>query len=338
MLILAHANGLGVDFHQLCQGVLEAAGDGDGGAEIDVVLPQLLRGQLGHRVHRRPGLTDHHVGQRSSGLPDQLCHQLLRLPAAGAVADGGPLNVILVHQLFEGFQGLLVFPFTEAGVEDGGVQHFAGAVHYGGLAAVDIAGVQPQGHMAPDRRLQEQRLQVGGKGLDGPLAGAVGELAPGLPAQSGEDQPVVGVLPGGLDHCGPGAVVFHPPAADQGQGRLRDQLHSYLEEPLLFSPVDGQDLVALDAGEGLGEVVVGPVDRVLLPGGPGGEKAVAGHLFPEQAAGVRIVRDGLRDDVTGARQSGLNRVYPLFRADKGFRPGLRGPAALLGQQHLCQGL
>ena len=42
MLILAHANGLGVDFHQLCQGVLEAAGDGDGGAEIDVVLPQLL--------------------------------------------------------------------------------------------------------------------------------------------------------------------------------------------------------------------------------------------------------------------------------------------------------
>ena len=146
--------------------------------------------------------------------------------------------------------------------------------------------------MALDRRLQEQRLQVGGKGLDGPLAGAVGELARASRHRAGRSaggrRP-----PRGLDHCGPGAVVFHPPAADQGQGRLRDQLHSCTLRNPPFSPVDGQDLVALDAGEGLGEVVVGPVDRVLLPGGPGGEKAVAGHLFPEQAAGVRIVRDGL---------------------------------------------
>ena len=34
MLVLPHADGLGVDFHQLRQRVLEPPGDGHGGAEV----------------------------------------------------------------------------------------------------------------------------------------------------------------------------------------------------------------------------------------------------------------------------------------------------------------
>ena len=43
VLVLADADGLGVDLHQLGQGVLEAAGDGDGGAQVHVVLGEFLR-------------------------------------------------------------------------------------------------------------------------------------------------------------------------------------------------------------------------------------------------------------------------------------------------------
>ena len=61
VLVLPHADGLGVDLHQLRQRVLHPAGDGHGAAEVYVVLRELLRRQLAGGVHGGPGLADHHI-------------------------------------------------------------------------------------------------------------------------------------------------------------------------------------------------------------------------------------------------------------------------------------
>ena len=65
VLVLAHADGLGVDLHQLCQRVLQAAGDGNGAAQGNVKLRELLGRQLGGGVDRRPRLADHHIATQA---------------------------------------------------------------------------------------------------------------------------------------------------------------------------------------------------------------------------------------------------------------------------------
>ena len=59
MLVLAHADGLGIDLHQLRQGVLEPPGNGHRRAQIYVVLRELL----------------------------EQCAGFLRVPESGAVLD-----------------------------------------------------------------------------------------------------------------------------------------------------------------------------------------------------------------------------------------------------------
>ena len=45
MLVLAYANGLGFNLHQLRQGVLKPPGNGHSGAKVDVVFREFLRCQ-----------------------------------------------------------------------------------------------------------------------------------------------------------------------------------------------------------------------------------------------------------------------------------------------------
>ncbi len=63
VLVLPNADGLGIDLHQLCQRVLQAAGDGNGAAQVDIVFRELLGSQLAGRVDRRACLADDHVLQ-----------------------------------------------------------------------------------------------------------------------------------------------------------------------------------------------------------------------------------------------------------------------------------
>lgn len=54
VLILAHANGLGLNFHQLRQRILKPPGDGDGRAEIHIVFRKFLCRQGGGGSTPRP--------------------------------------------------------------------------------------------------------------------------------------------------------------------------------------------------------------------------------------------------------------------------------------------
>ena len=160
MLILAHADALGVDLHQLGQGVLEAAGDGHRRAQVHVKVGELLGGQLGGGVHRGPRLVDHHIGDAAVELPNHLHRHLLGLPAGGAVANGDVLHVVLLHQGGELGNGLLLAPLPVGGIDHGGVQHLARGVDDCHLAPHAVAGIQAHGHMALHRGLHQQGLEV----------------------------------------------------------------------------------------------------------------------------------------------------------------------------------
>ena len=169
--------------------------------------------------------------------------------------------------------------------------------------------------------------------MNGPLAGLVGEMCPHLPLQGGVEEPVIGVLRGGPDKGhGPRPRPHHRPA-EQHQGRLPVGDHGRPQKALPLPPVDRQDLVALEPGDGLGEVVVEPVDRVLLPGGPGGQLSPLQHQLPEDLADGGVVGDVLGDDVVGPLEGVGGGLHPLLGVDVGLGGLLRIRAvALLGEQ------
>ena len=61
VLILADADGLRIDLHQLCQRVLEPSGNGNGAPLSHIKAGKLLCGQLTGRIYRRPCLVYDHI-------------------------------------------------------------------------------------------------------------------------------------------------------------------------------------------------------------------------------------------------------------------------------------
>ena len=228
VLVLSHADGHGVDLHQLRQGILESAGDGHRRAEVHVVVGKLLRGQFRRRVDRGARLVDDDVGDAAAQLLDHLRGHLLRLPGGGAVADGDVLHPVLPHQRGEGPDGLLLFPLAEGGIDHGGIQHLAGAVHHRHLAAVAVAGVEPHGDLALDGRLHQQGFEVQAEHFDGPLVGGVRQGRAGLPLHGREDEPVVGVVTGGADKGHVRAAGANHRPAQALEGKLPVKLHRNL--------------------------------------------------------------------------------------------------------------
>ena len=335
VLILAHADGLGVDLHQLRQGILETAGDGHGASEVHVEIGEFLGGQLGGGVDRRARLVDDGVGGIGEAF-QQLHGHGLGLPGGGAVADGDVTDLMTAHEPGEDLDGLLLFPLGEGGVDHGGVQDLAGGVHHGDLTAVAVAGVQAHGHGALHRGLHQQGTQVQGEIADGTLARPVRQLGADLPADGGLDEPVEGVL-GGLSDEGAGIFAVQGRVADQGGADACGDGGSGLQEALLFAPVHGEDLVVLEPGDGGIEIIVEPVDGVgVRVCGGAGETAPAVVEGAELLADGGIVAEVLGDDVGGTGQGLFDGGHALVGGQIGIGQ-LLGRAAVLGENGGGQG-
>ncbi len=126
-------------------------------------------------------------------------------------------------------------------------------------------------------------------------------------------------------------------AADGLERRFPVQLHADFQLLLLFSPVDGQHLMVLKPGEGLGKVVVQPVDRVLLRGGAAAEEPAVPQKRPQLSAQVRIIGDLLSHNVRRAGQRVRRRLHALVRVQIAGRLLQRvRTVRLLGEQPLRQ--
>ena len=306
VLVLSNTDRLRVDLDQLGKRVLQAARDGDRRAQIDIVLRELLRRELGCRVDRRARLVDHHIGHmlsRRAAFADQIHRHRLGLPARGAVADREMLNPVLQDTALELFDALLPLALAKSRVDHHRIQHLAGPVDHGDLASVRIARVESHDHLAAHRRLHEQRTQVEREIVNRSLRGVLGQLGADFPFERREQQTVPAVLRR-LHHEFPagGSPAHHVPP-DRRERTLRVRPDGYLEESLLLAAVDCEHLMSLQTPHRLREVVVQPVDRVLLTGRRHGHLCGLLQLLTQVTADLRVVRDHLRQNVgcTGER-------------------------------------
>ena len=67
MLVLADADRLGIDLDQFGQGILQAAGDGDGTADGDVEVGKFPGGEFGGGIDRGAGFRHHDLGEPRLG-------------------------------------------------------------------------------------------------------------------------------------------------------------------------------------------------------------------------------------------------------------------------------
>ena len=96
MLVLPHADGLGVDFHQFRQRVGQSPGNAHSPAYGDVVVGELIAGGLRSTVNRRAVFADEEdVDARHSDF----AHHLVRLASGGSRTDGHGLDAVSLHQM-----------------------------------------------------------------------------------------------------------------------------------------------------------------------------------------------------------------------------------------------
>jgi hypothetical protein len=96
VLILAHADRLGIDFNQLGERVLKPPRDRDRSAQGHVEPRQLLRGKSRSGVDRGAGLRDHHLGQLELGMePNEFRTEPVGFTRGGAVPDRDQLHSML---------------------------------------------------------------------------------------------------------------------------------------------------------------------------------------------------------------------------------------------------
>ena len=172
VLILADANGFRVDFHQLGQGILQTAGNGDRAAQRHVEVRELLRRQLGGGVNGSPGFADDHL--LGGDLRELFLHveeETLGFTRGGAVADRHQLDVVLLTQRGDGdgrFGGL-----TGVGVDGIGGHQFAGTVNHGHFHPGAQARVKAHGGAQPGGRSHQQVVQVAGEDVNSFVFGAL---------------------------------------------------------------------------------------------------------------------------------------------------------------------
>ena len=119
--------------------------------------------------------------------------------------------------------------------------------------------------------------------------------------------------------------------ADQSGTLGAGEGYGYLQDLLLLAPVDGQNLVIQQPGNGLGEIVIELIHCVLLRVlGLADEVSSAHDQFPKGFADRGIVGQVLRNDVAGTLEGILHGIDLLFRVQVAFRQR-SGVGALLGE-------
>ena len=95
VLVLADADRLRLDAHELGERILQPPRDRDGAAQRHVEIGQLLRGQLRRRVHRCAGLGDHDLREREVRMAlDQIAGERVGLARGRAVANRDELHAV----------------------------------------------------------------------------------------------------------------------------------------------------------------------------------------------------------------------------------------------------
>ncbi len=258
MLILANANGLGVDLNQLGQWILQAAGNGDRTAQGHIEVGEFAGGEFGRRIDGRARLADHQLGRLvASQLFDQISHQGIGLARAGAIANGDQFHIVASDQRAELGHGALHILARREGIDRAGGQQLARCIDNRHLHAGADAGIQPHGGFHAGGGGHQKGLEIGDKDLDGFLLGPFADLGRHLGNQPfGEF-----VLPGPVDHLLQKAVAsWHSIVITDGvfgkEGSVFLDIDAKGQEACFFAAQHGQHPVAGGFGPALAMVEI----------------------------------------------------------------------------------
>ena len=172
MLVLADADGLGVDLDQFGQRILQSVRDADRASDRDIQVGILLGGQFAGRIDRRARLADHHLGGRLIAVVlraeflQQAADEGVRFPGGRAVADRDQLDVVAGDQVSQRRGGAGDVVAGRRGEDGAAVQELARTVDHGDLASGAKARVDPHRDSRASRRCQQQLAEVLREHLD----------------------------------------------------------------------------------------------------------------------------------------------------------------------------
>ena len=231
MLILADADGLGVELDQLGQRVLQAARDGDGSADGEVEIGELLARDFGGGIDGGARLVHHHAeDRREAFLLEKVADERVGLARSGAVADRDGPDVVFLDQ---GFQRTFRAGDVVLGLErvdDIVTEKLAGVVDDGDLAAGADAGVESEyGELARGRG-EQQVLEILAKNLDGIGVGALLQFQADLRGDGTIEQTLPGVFGRQVQLRCPVAGPLVDLAVDEVEGTLRIEFDEEVED------------------------------------------------------------------------------------------------------------
>ena len=301
VLVLADADRLRVDLHQLGQRVLQPAGDGDRAAQRDVQPGQLRPRRRPRpsrptpRPRRRPPWSAPAPAPTRSAASLSVSRDAVPLPIATSSTRCALARRASVDQR------LLPALLRHVRVDGVGGDDLAGGVDDGHLHPGPESGVQTHrrrgcrrarraaGRAGWPRRPGPPRPRRPGTGAsvrrcrDGPGCGCARPTGPCRPATCRRPAPVGDAEPG-RDVALVRRSARHRRRLPVG-GRLV-RLHRQIEDLLLLAPEQGQDPVRGQRGERLGEVeVVGELGAGLLLARPYGRRRSGRcvHIFSRSA-------------------------------------------------------
>ncbi|PRP93316.1 hypothetical protein ENSA5_43380 [Enhygromyxa salina] len=337
VLVLTHADRLGIDLDQLGEGVLEPPGDRDRSAHGQVEVGELIARDLGSRVDAGPGLADadddraRALGELEPG--DHPPGEGLGLAPAGPVADRDRPGLVALDKGGELARGPVFVPDRE---DRRGLDELAGRVDGRALAPGPEARINADHGHGPERRGEQQVGQVVGEDLDGLAVGPLLELDADVDLDADPEAPAHGLVDRRAELLGEGrgGVDLHH-RLEPGLDQRRLDPDRRAQHALFLAPPDRQIAVRGDLGRGLGPVKpVGEFVRGLdVDAGhrAGLEHAAFGVVLADGRAGLGLLDDGLDHDVAGARERGLGVGHVELGVDERDGLALGRAVARLGE-------
>ncbi len=241
VLVLTHADRLGIDLHQLCQRIHETPADRNRAAHCEIEIGKFLPRDFRGRINRRTRFTDHDDSDR--GRKAQRPHKRLGLARRGAVADGDRLDFVACDHGLQHLGGLGALAGTALGVDHLVREQFPLRIEHHHLAASAETGIERKHRLLPERRGQQQLAKVFRKHTDRLLVGLLLVEKPRLALHRKPEKPLVAILRRQSDLLRGGVRPFHKQVVQNRKRLLLGRSDPREKHPLSLAAADRQKAV-----------------------------------------------------------------------------------------------
>ena len=331
VLVLAHADRLRIDLHQLRERILKPASDAHRSADGDVEVRELVDGHGTGRVDRGPRLVDHHLDRPLLEAGQHLGHERIGLASGGPVPDGDQLDPVPLDHAGQRSCGAVSLAGRCMRDDRLILEELPGVIQSRQLAAGTESRIDAERRLHPGRAREEQLSQVSLERRDRRRIGLLLFLEARLADERELDQALERVP----QHPTKESAELFVSRADLSIGKKSDHVRfveDQIEEEhaLVLAAPQGEHVVRRDVLHPHPEVAIH-----LVLGRSGGElvlyarheRALVHQIVADVRPEIRLLRYLLSEDVRcpgqrlGDRRNAVLRrdVLRRFSLDRGRR-------------------